>query len=461
MREWDEFLKKEEIEFGKDTVDRWLRSLKIVRFDACNLFLEAQDSFQSSWFDEHIRPKLSQFVNCNKKPIKIHLEVMGEKAPVKPRVPAKKTKDPTTSYQLTFDTLDPSFSFDTFIVQDENLVAFKVLEETCTKLVDSKLQAMSSFNPDSDATCKDLINPVVLYGPAGSGKTHLLQAFCQKLTRVGYKAIYARSETFTDHVVKAIRGGNMSHFREFYRAVDVLIIDDIQHLGKKNATQEEFFHTFNTLHTLGKMIVLSSNSCPEVLQNIEPRLISRFVWGIVLPLTSLGKKDLVKMIEKKSQVFNYPLAPRAAEFLAETFSSNPKSTVRALEALMLRSHLAKKSKVKAILPVNMVKELLQDLIEKEKTEEVSPERILNRVSEYYGITSQDLLGKSRKQECVVPRQLAMYLCREVLKFPYMKIGDLFSRDHSTVMSSIRQVENEMSQKENDLIQAYNSIKLQL
>lgn len=465
MRQWDEFLVHQEKDFGKETVDRWLRTLKVLRFDACNLFLRAEDSFQSSWFDEHIKPRLSTFVNGNNKQIRVHLEVAGVKASAKTKASSKKSPEQSVPYHLTFDSLDPSFSFESFIINEENLVAYKVLEETCNQLVQAKLQAMSAFTPNDMPPVKDLVNPVVIYGPSGAGKTHLLQAASQKLSRVGYKVIYVRADTFTDHVVKAIRAGSMSYFREIYRTVDALIVDDIQTLAKKNATQEEFFHTFNALHTLGKPIFLSSNACPEALQNIEPRLISRFVWGIVLPMANLGKKELARMIEKKAECLKYPLATRTSEFLAESFPSNPKSTVRALEALMLRSHLASKARGKTAartaLPVALVKDLLHDLIEKEKTEELSSDRILNTVSEYYGIPLQELLGKSKTQECVIPRQHAMYLCRQLLKYPYMKIGDLFHRDHSTVMSSIKQIEGELNKNQQDLIQAHNALKAKL
>jgi chromosomal replication initiator protein len=282
-------------------------------------------------------------------------------------------------------------------------------------------------------------------------------AVTQKLRRVGYKAVYARSDLFTEHVVKAIRLGDMSHFRKTYRTADVLLIDDVQVFGRKTATQEEFFHTFNTLHTDGKLIILSANAAPSSLEYMEPRLISRFEWGIVLPLSASQKKDIAKILEQKAANYHYPISARTIEFLAESFPTNPKSAVKALEALMLRSHL-NKSGQKVHLALSTVKNLLKDLIEDERAKAISSDRIIESVASHYSLPIEDLIGKSQARECVLPRQLAMYLCRELFKEPYMKIGDLFKRDHSTVMSACRQVEKHLSTPGSEVAAACSSIQ---
>lgn len=459
MQAWDQFLAQLDLEYGQETVSRWLRTLKVLRFDACNIYLEAQDSFQLLWFDEHIRSKLGQLVNNNQKPIKVHL-ALHEPIVQAPRKRKTVATNPQTSFQIFFDELDPTCSLDDFVVSEDNKVAHKVLEELTSRLVEAKVQAMSSFSGHKPAIERAFLNPVFLYGQSGSGKTHLLMAVAQKLRRVGYKAVYARSELFTEHVVKAIRVGEMSHFRNTYRNADVLLIDDVQVFGRKNATQEEFFHTFNTLHTEGKQIILSSNVVPQALQFIEPRLISRFEWGIVLPLTPAHKKELCRILEQKALAYQYPVSLRTIEFLADSFATNPKSAVKALEALMLRSHM-NKSGQKTHLPLNAVKALLADLIETEKASALSTTRIIEAVAEHYSLPLEDIVGKSQARECVLPRQLAMHLCRELLKVPYMKIGDLFQRDHSTVMSAIRQVQKQMSLPGNDLTTACSTIQRKL
>ncbi|MCE5293131.1 MAG: chromosomal replication initiator protein DnaA [Chlamydiales bacterium] len=464
MQAWDQFLAHQEKEYGQETVSRWLRTLKVLRFDACNIYLEAQDSFQVLWFDEHIRSKCASLVNNNQKPIKVHLS-MPEHIPTAPRKRKPQglkgtSPTPEPSFQIFFDELDPSCTLDDFLVSDDNKVAYKLLEELTGRLVDSKVQAMSAFSGQTPASIRDFLNPIFLYGQSGSGKTHLLMAVAQKLRRVGYKAVYARSELFTEHVVKAIRSSEMSHFRNTYRNADVLLIDDVQVFGRKNATQEEFFHTFNTLHTEGKQIILSSNVPPQSLQFIEPRLISRFEWGIVLPLTPPQKKDIAKILEHKAASYQYPVSARTLEFLAESFATNPKSAVKALEALMLRSHL-NKSGQKVHLPLNAVKAMLSDLIENEKEKAISSDRIIQAVADHFSLAQEDLVGKSQSRECVIPRQLAMHLCRELLKTPYMQIGDLFQRDHSTVMSAIRQIQKQMSTPGNDLALALSTIQRKL
>lgn len=450
MQAWDDFLVKLEYEFGPETVARWLRTLKVVNFDACNLYLEAKDSFQVLWFDEHIRPKLSQLVNANQKPIKVHLEVPGAQSAKRQKVVKKAKEEQPASFQIYFEELDPRFSFETFITTDENNVPFCLLEEVCTRLVNHKLEAMSSFTQAPSAPSRDFLNPIYLYGSSGSGKTHLLQAVTQKLRRVGYKAIYAHAEQFTEHVVKAIRVGEMSHFRKTYRSCDILLIDDVQVFGRKSATQEEFFHTFNTLHTEGKLILLSANVAPQALAFIEPRLISRFEWGISLPLSPPHNKEILKILEQKAASYQFGLSDRILEFLAETFCTNPKSAVKALDTLILRSNLQNKNGAKGPLPLALVKSILSDVLLDQKEKALTSERILSAVAEHYGITLDDLAGKSQSRDCVLPRQLAMYLCRELLKIPFMKIGDLFHRDHSTVMSAIRQIKKQIQAPGNEL-----------
>ena len=459
MQAWENFLVKQEHEFGPETISRWLRTLKVANFDACNLYLEAKDSFQVLWFDEHIRPKLAQFVNANQKPIKVHIEVPGTSR-TKRQKQAKKTEE-EPAFHLFFEELDSTFSFETLLVTDENKVAFGLLDELCARYVNHKLQLMSAFAPQTAAVQRDFLNPVYLYGPSGSAKTHLLQAVTQRLRRVGYKTLYAKAEQFTEHVVKAIRVGEMSHFRKTYRSCDILVIDDVQVFGRKSATQEEFFHTFNTLHTEGKLIVLSANVAPQALSYIEPRLISRFEWGISLALTAPSRKEIATILEQKAAAHHFGMSERTIDYIAESFATNPKSATHALEALMLRSHLHNKNGHKGPLPLALVKSILSDLVATEKEKALSLERIIASVAEHYAIPLEDLLGKSQSRECVVPRQLAMYLCRELLKVPYMKIGDLFQRDHSTVMSAIRQVAKQMATPANELASIASAISQRL
>jgi len=440
MKAWNEFVTATEKKFGSATSTKWLRSLKVVRFDACNLYLEAQDSFQQLWFEEHIRPQLSNFVNNNNTPIKVHLGIhQASNAP-----PPKKTKPKypgnthAPSFTLTFPEIDPLHIFQEFIITNDNLLAGKFL----TELVATHSVATTP-------------NPVFLYGPEGSGKTHLLQACAHAFRAQNLQVVYARAELFCDHVVRAIRQGEMPAFRQIYRKADVLIVDDIHIFAKKAATQEEFFHTFNTLHTAHKLIILSSRCPPQYLEAIEPRLISRFEWGISLPLAPLVKKEIIELIERRSNLMHLPLPKLSSEFIANTFSVNPKSAMKALQALVLRTHMNKEDKTTLTIPT--IKTRIADLIEQEKTEALNPEKIIKACADHHGITTEDILGKSQNRANSTPRKLAMYLCRSLLKLPYIKIGTLFSRDHSTVMSAIRDIEKQVSDDTNEMRAIVTSI----
>jgi chromosomal replication initiator protein len=261
---------------------------------------------------------------------------------------------------------------------------------------------------------------------------------------------YVKMETFTENVVAAIRTGNMQDFRRAYRSVDVLIVDDVHTLSKKTATQEEFFHTFNTLHTIGKQIVLSANCAPAFLQEIEPRLISRFEWGIALPPGILNKEELIRMIEGRLSALEFPLNKKVIEFLLETFSYHLKSLHKAIEALVLRAHTAKHAIKSITLRETDVKEILKDLIDQTKQQLLNPQKIVQSVAEHYGIKSEDILGKSQSQDCALPRQIAMYLCRHRLKMPYTQIGQFFKRDHSTVISSVNNINDKKGDQESEM-----------
>lgn len=460
MRAWESFLEKQREKLGSQIVKKWLAPIKVVKFDAGNIYLEAQDHFQALWFEEHVRENAeNELFSNNQRKIKVHLSIANAYSHKKTgkRQTAKKPKQTAQPdpFKFDFDDLDPFCTYENFIPTEANLVPYKLMNE----IINFQTQNISE-----DFSDKELItfNPVYLYGLGGTGKTHLLMATTQALRDKGLNAIYVRAETFTDHVVKAIRAGEMSTFRQTYRQADVLIVDDVHIFSRKGATQEEFFHTFNTLHLAGKQIILTANCVPQDLRHIEPRLISRFEWGIVLPMTPLDRADLKKLLSKKMEAINFPLNKKSAEFLLDTFNANPKSMARALDALVLRTHMKSDEPVDPEkISIPLIEKALEDLIEEEKQGELTPEKILITVAEHFGVTSDDLTGNSQRKESVLPRQVAMYLCRSKLNLPYMKIGQLFDRDHSTVMSSIKKIEGELESQGQDLAASLNSIKNKL
>ncbi len=447
MKAWEQFLVQQEAEVGVETVHKWLRSLKVLRYDACNLYLEAKDTFQALWFEEHVRSKIqNKFLNNNKKKIRVHLSIpkqdLGKEAKIKGKKMASPPQGQHPLFALTFDLLDPHCTLENFVLNDNNILVHKLL---CK--ISNNTNELAAFNP------------VYIHGNGGTGKTHLLMALAQALAAKGLKVIYARAETFTEHVVTAIRAGEMSIFRQAYRNSDVLILDDVHLFSRKHATQEELFHTFNTLHVGGKQIILSSNCAPAELQMIEPRLVSRFEWGIVLPLEPLQKPDIARVLESKMAAFNYPLHGKVADFLLDTFTSGTKAVNKALQGLILRSHLNEKGSQSSStqLTIPQVKHLLSDLIQEEMQAAITPMKIIQFIAEYFGIKSEDILGKAQTRECVLTRQLAMYLCRHHLELPYLKIGEIFSKDHSTVMSSVKVIQKALDENDQNIVASHAAL----
>lgn len=436
MQAWESFLSTLQIQLGDEAINKWLRPLKVVHFDACNLYLEAQNSFQIEWFEEHVRSKAKgQFRNNNAHPIKIHLT----SAEIEHRDKKEKKTNPIPSpppFRITKDTLHPEMTSENFIINPSNQILASLLAAA------KKKDWQAEFNP------------LFFHGAPCCGKTHLLQAFAHCFQSQNLRVLYIKAETFTENVVHAIRTGNMQDFRKEHRHADVFIVDDVEHLAKKSATQEEFFHTFNTLHGQGKQIVLSADVTPSLLQDIEPRLISRFEWGLVLPIHKLEKEHLVLMLKTRCKALSFPLSEPVVHFLVETFSSNIKSLQMSLEALVLRTtHMRSRS-----LSVSQVKELLSDLLEHEKKNELTPRQIILSVAGFFSLSPEEILSKSQTQECAIPRQIAMFLCRTELKMPYTRIGEHFKRDHSTVMSSVRSVEEKIQKQDKELTSTLMLIK---
>lgn len=418
MQAWLQFLEECEKKLGAEVVATWLRTLKIARFDAANLYLEAKDSFQANWFEEHIRPAIRKgLLNNNQRPVRVHLSVPVSKSAV-----LREAAVPQSA--ISPDPLDPEMTLDSFLPSEANLMAHKLLSE---------LKTGAPFNP------------VFLYGPKGSGKTHLLMGAAHALQKTGKRVYFVKAATFTEHVVQAIRQGYMQTFRRIYRDIDALIVDDIHIFSKKHATQEEFFHTFNTLHTLGRLILLSANAAPSSLQEIEPRLISRFEWGLSI---GLKNPDMRPIFEKKAALWNLSLSAETADWLLAKFDRDP---LLALQALGLRWKGA------APIQPHTAELLLKDLLGEQEKRAWTPEKIVKAVAAHYGIRSEDLLGKSQMRECAIPRQAAMYLCREKLKMPYQKIGEFFHRDHSTVMSSVKLIQKAVEEKKREVIEAIEKI----
>lgn len=445
MQAWQQFLTALENDLGAVTVDKWLRSLKVVHFDAGNLYLEATDSFQIAWFEEHVRSRArKQLVNNNFNPIKIHIS--GPSLGSAAKADEKSAIDHATTrpaFCLIKDELAPYATLLGFVTSDKNKMTLDLLASLANR-----------------GCASAQYNPIYVYGGSGTGKSHLLMALTKELCKNGVRALYVKMETFTENVVAAIRSGHMQDFRTMYRDTDVLLVDDMQVLAKKTATQEEFFHTFNTLHTSGRQIILSANCPPFMLCDIEPRLISRFEWGITLPLGTLEEKDIDKIIEKRLLSYGLRLDEESLKHLMRVFSYHLTSLHKAVDALALRASKTEDGISPHFTP-EIIDKLLYDLLHHKKNSQLSQQKIVQTVAEFYGIKIEDILGRSQAQEYTAPRQIAMYLCREKIKAPFTQIGQFFQRDHSTVISSVNLIKDKLLKKEPSLPADLQSIEKKL
>ncbi|HEY5259351.1 MAG TPA: DnaA/Hda family protein, partial [Rhabdochlamydiaceae bacterium] len=350
MQAWEQFLKVQEAQLGAETVNKWLRSLKVLHFDACNLYVEAADSVHALWFEEHIRPHLRKtFLNNNHRLIKVHLSIAHDTPPA----PSKsKEKQKPAPFTLCFDTLDPKATFENFVAPENSMAA--------TFFQQLKKEQLGSYNP------------IYLYGPQGVGKTHLLMAAAHLLKKQGCHVLYVKAETFTEHVISAIRNSAMQEFRKAYRHVDVLILDDVHLFARRSATQEEFFHTFNTLHGLGRQIFLSAGVPPENLQDIEPRLISRFEWGLTLSLEKLEAAGLSQVLRRQLEALQFPLSAPLMQLLLDRLGNNSVLLRQAAVALVQRCRFTKTAP-HALNP-DSVKTILEDFLEEEKRLALNPQK---------------------------------------------------------------------------------------
>ncbi|WP_284441540.1 chromosomal replication initiator protein DnaA [Chlamydia gallinacea] len=432
MRAWEDFLLLQEKEMGVGTVDKWLRSLKVLCFDACNLYLEAKDSFQVTWFEEHIRPKIkTHLVNNNGKLIRVHVTSLDKTASLygEKQIPYEKA----SCFAMQYGDIDPNMSFSNFLVTAENDLPFRIFQE---------------FIKFSGDAASSPFNPIYLFGPEGAGKTHLMQSAVGALKESGGKILYVASNLFTEHLVSAIRSGEMQRFRSFYRNVDALFIEDIEVFSGKAATQEEFFHTFNSLHTDGKLIVISSSCAPGDLKSVEERLISRFEWGVVVPIHPLAKEGLFSFLRRQAEQLNLRIEDTALDFLIRALSSNVKALLHAVNLLSKR--VAYKKIAQQLLYETDIQSLLHDVLEAAESIRLTPLGVVRAVAQYYGVSPESILGRSQSREYVLPRQVAMYLCRQRLSLSYVRIGNIFSRDHSTVISSIRTVAQKVEGGDSDI-----------
>src|SRR2546428_3921108 len=288
-------------------------------------------------------------------------------------------------------------------------------------------------------------NPLFVYGGSGLGKTHLMHAIGHAVIgrHPKKRVAYATSEKFTNEFINSIRAQKGEEVRDRYRPSDVLLIDDIQFLTGKEGTQEEFFHTFNAIHEEGKQIVFSSDSPPKPIDRLEDRLRSRFEWGLIADISTPDLETRIAILRAKAEAQSVAVPPPVIDFLAQRIVSN----IRELEGALTR--IVAFATLSAVpVTTQLPQELLQNILYNPHRKSLSPERIVETVAKYYGVPLDQIKGKARDKQVVLPRQIAMYLMREETEAPLLRIGEaLGGRDHSTVLHGCEKIEREMA--END------------
>lgn len=342
---------------------------------------------------------------------------------------ATKPAKPQSTETLEKANLNPRYTFNTFVVGGNNSFA----------------HAASLAVAESPG---EVYNPLFLYGGVGLGKTHLMHSIAHFILekKPNTKVLYVTSEYFTNELIEAIRNGNntaMSKFREKYRNIDVLLIDDVQFIIGKESTQEEFFHTFNDLHGAKKQIIISSDKPPKDMETLEARLRSRFEWGLIADISSPDYETRMAILRKKEELDGYNIDNEVIKYIATNIKSNIRELEGALNKLIAYANLEKRE-----INVALAEKALQDIISPDAPREITPELIINIVADHFNISPADLASTKRNAEIVYPRQIAMYLCREMTEAPLKAIGNyLGKKDHTTIIHGADKIATEIKSNE--------------
>lgn len=425
FEKWDEILEtvKKEHALTDVSFKTWLKPLKIHKVENQVAFILVPSQQVGL---EYISKKYAL-------PLKVAIsELTDSEFEVKFILPEdiqeeEKQQALSTTKNKDFPNLNPKYTFDTFVVGSNNKFA----------------HAASLAVAESPG---EIYNPLFLYGGVGLGKTHLMHSVAHFILErePSTKILYTTSEEFTNELIEAIRNGNntaMTKFREKYRNIDVLLIDDIQFIIGKEATQEEFFHTFNALHGAKKQIIISSDKPPKDMEILEDRIRSRFEWGLLADIQSPDYETRVAILRKKEKMDGYNLDDTIIEYIAKNIKSNIRELEGSLNKIIAYANLEKRE-----ITMELAETVLKDIISPNEKRVITPEYIIRTVAEHFDITPEDIVGSKRNSKVVYPRQICMFLCREMTNVPLKTIGNYIgNRDHTTIMHGIEKIEKEMTQ----------------
>ncbi len=428
IEKWDEILNivKTEHDLSEVSFNTWLKPLKVyeVNGNVVTIIVPSEQvglSYITKKYKLPLQVTISEVAgmdNCNVRFI------------LPEDVPAKKTVSSGNSHtaqdiRCEEAHLNPKYTFDTFIVGSNN----KFAQAAALAVAESPGEAY---------------NPLFIYGGAGLGKTHLMHSIAHFIIEHNEKSkvLYVTSEEFTNELIETIRNGNnsaMTKFREKYRNIDVLLVDDIQFIIGKESTQEEFFHTFNSLHSAKKQIIISSDKPPKDMEILEERFRSRFEWGLIADITLPDYETRMAILHKKEEMDGYNINEEVIKYIANNIKSNIRELEGAFNKVMASAKLEQKD-----VTLELAEQALKDIISPDEKRVITPEYIISIVAEHYNVTTADLCGNKRSSKIAIPRQVAMFLCRELTSTPLKSIGkSLGNRDHTTIMHGIEKMEKEI------------------
>ncbi len=422
---WNRILEIIRGELKPQAYNSWFSQTKADKFNGNELVISVPGEFCKDWLEKHYAGFIADIFKRtygSDDNLIIKFEATDQKLSA-PRTPSpKKNIKKEDSFLKNANLfLNSKYTFDDFIVGNGNRFA----HAACLAVAQSPAKAY---------------NPLFVYGGVGLGKTHLIQAIGNYIIHHNNKTkvLYISSEKFTNELINSIRDDRTVAFRDRYRSVDILLIDDIQFLAGKERTQEEFFHTFNTLYESNKQIVITSDRPPKDITTLEERLISRFEWGLTTDVQAPDYETRIAILRKKAQLENFNVPDEVVDFIAKKIPSNIRQLEGALIKLTAYSVLTKND-----LSVSLTQEILKDMIPLEN-KKVSINQIQKTVSNYYNIKVNSLLSKKRTKDIVLARQVAIYLSRELTDLSLILIGSSFGgKDHTTIIHSYIKIKNKI------------------
>jgi chromosomal replication initiator protein len=444
---WSKILEIIKGKIGPQSYNSWFINTKIVKFKDQELTISVPSDFCKDWLEKHylelIKDILKRAINVDdnlKIEFKIDHQNIFPSTPSTPSTPKKETKKVGASLKNNEIILKSKYTFDNFVVGNGNRFA----HAACLAVAQSPAKSY---------------NPLFVYGGVGLGKTHLMQAIGNYIIQYNNQSeiniLYISSEKFTNELINSIRDDRTVAFRDKYRNVDLLLIDDIQFLAGKERTQEEFFHTFNTLYDSNKQIVITSDRPPQEIPTLEDRLISRFEWGLITDIQPPDLETRIAILRKKAQTENLNIPDEVINFIADKIPSNIRQLEGALNKLIAFSTLTKSN-----LSTSLAQEILKDIIPLEN-KVISINQIQKATSDYFNIKLSALLSKKRTKDIVTARQIAIYISRELTELSLPVIGEAFGgKDHTTILHSYNKIKNKI-EKDKGLKSTIDNLSLKI